>query len=219
MRVNKKARGGDGKYGLANIMKLVIAIVFSLTLALLNIADQPAQPTIHISETVAAAPIKESKAEPAATTVSEPVKESKPAFNASDPTTWPKCAADEYVRADNGQCDKKAVAASGAISGTGSGDCAAEITKYDWNVNVATAVARAESGLNPGSLNDNPSTGDYSVGCFQVNLYGANARTRPSEAQLKNAAVNVEWAYNNYKANGSSFIGQWGVCRSKVQCY
>jgi hypothetical protein len=220
MRVTKNAGSGDGNYGLAGIMKLVIAIVFSVTIALLNIANQPTeQPTLAVSETASAlAPAKpEPKAQEAAA-----APQPKP-FDANDPTTWPTCAADQYVRADNGQCANKPKADPQAMqtvaTAGGSGDCAAEIAKYDWNVSVATAVARAESGLNPGALNDNPATGDYSVGCFQVNIYGANARTRPSEAQLKNAAVNVAWAYNNYKANGHSFLGQWGVCRSKVACY
>lgn len=101
----------------------------------------------------------------------------------------------------------------------GSGSCEAEIYKYDWNHSTALAVARAESGLNPSSLNNNPRTKDYSVGCFQINLYGANARTRPSEATLKRASENVAYAYKIYKGNGSSFRGQWGVCRSKVNCY
>lgn len=101
----------------------------------------------------------------------------------------------------------------------GSGSCEAEIMKYNWNHSVAIAVAKAESGLNPGSLNNNPRTGDYSVGCFQINIYGANAKSRPSEAALKNAATNVAFAHKIYSANGSSFRGQWGVCRSKVSCY
>lgn len=100
----------------------------------------------------------------------------------------------------------------------GVGDCAAEIAKYNWNQNVALAVARAESGLRPGVINNNPGTRDYSIGCFQVNIYGANARNRPSQEQLINAAVNVQWAYNNYLSNGGSFVGQWGVCR-KISCY
>lgn len=226
MRVNKKARGSGGNNGLAETMKLVIAIVFTLTVALLNVTAKPQpQPVdVHLSETASAlAPAEEQPKQP------EPEKPAAPEvkpFDANDPSTWPKCAEGEIVRADNGQCAKAAtppaaaaVAPSGAVSGIGVGDCAAEIAKYNWNVSVATAVARAESGLNPGALNNNPSTGDYSVGCFQVNLYGANARNRPSEAQLKNAAVNVQWAYNNYVANGHSFLGQWGVCRSKVACY
>lgn len=100
----------------------------------------------------------------------------------------------------------------------GSGSCAAEILKYDWHQGIALAVASAESGLRPGIVNNNPNTGDYSVGCFQVNLYGGNARTRPSEPALRDAAENVRWAYNNYVANGRSFIGQWGVCNGKVAC-
>lgn len=237
MRVNKNARGGDCKNGLANTMKLVIALVFTATMALLNMTQQPPSKPLeaHLTEIASAQaqqheqpkadeqPAEETKPEPEAQE-----KPNKPAFNADDPSTWPKCAEGEIVRADNGQCAKRAVqnVASSAApvravtpSGTGSGSCAAEIAKYDWNVTVATAVARAESGLNPGVVNNNPATGDYSVGCFQVNLYGANARTRPSEAALKNAATNVQWAYNNYVANGHSFLGQWGVCRSKVSCY
>lgn len=128
----------------------------------------------------------------------------------------------QWYRADNNECIPKpapVAASQAAPAGGGSGSCQAEIAKYDWNHSVATAVMLAESGGDPGNLNDNPSTGDYSVGCFQVNIYGANARTRPSEAALKNAATNVSFAYGIYKGNGSSFIGQWGVCRYKVSCY
>jgi len=75
-----------------------------------------------------------------------------------------------------------------------------------------------ESSGNAGTVNDNPSTGDYSVGCFQINLYGANARNRPSEAWLKDAANNVSYAYKIYVGNGHSFIGQWGACHY-VSCY
>lgn len=103
------------------------------------------------------------------------------------------------------------------IGGTGS--CAAEIAKYNWGQATALAVAKAESGLRPGVINNNPSTKDYSVGCFQINIYGANARTRPPQEQLINAAVNVAYAHKLYTGNGSSFLGQWGVCRRNVNCY
>ena len=99
------------------------------------------------------------------------------------------------------------------------GDCYAEAAKYDWNQTVADAVIDAESGGNPLKVNDNPSTGDYSIGCFQINIFGANARSRPSEAALKDPATNVAFAYKLYSSNSHSFIGQWGVCRSKVSCY
>ena len=95
----------------------------------------------------------------------------------------------------------------------------AEVAKYDWNVEVALAVIFAESGCNPANLNNNPSTGDYSVGLFQINLYGRNALTRPSEEELKNPTTNIAWAYKLYSGNRNSFIGQWGVCRRAVSCY
>lgn len=97
--------------------------------------------------------------------------------------------------------------------------CQSEIAKYDWSQPVALAVSTAESGLDPGAINNNPATGDYSVGCFQVNIYGALATTRPSEQELKDPVVNVAWAYKIYSGNGKSFIGQWGVCRRGVACY
>jgi cytoskeletal protein RodZ len=133
-----------------------------------------------------------------------------------------------WWRADNYECipkpqpvaaQSRAAAAPATSGGSGSGSCAAEIAKYGWNQSVALAVARAESGLDPGNLNNNPATGDYSVGCFQINIYGANAASRPSEAALKNAATNVAFAYKIYVGNGHSFLGQWGVCRYKVSCY
>ncbi len=37
---------------------------------------------------------------------------------------------------------------------------------------VMAAIAIAESGGNPTSLNNNPNTGDYSVGLWQINYYG-----------------------------------------------
>lgn len=227
MRITKNAGRGDSNYGLTQIMKLVIALVFVAVIALLNATQTPPRQAaeIHVSETASAQAPAPVETEPE-TKQEQPAPVTVKPFDANDNSTWPKCAADEIVRADNGQCAKPAtpvatakVAPSGAVQAAGVGDCAAEISKYDWNVNTALAVARAESGLNPGSLNNNPATGDYSVGCFQVNLYGANARNRPSEAALKNAATNVQFAYGIYKGNGSSFIGQWGVCRSKVACY
>lgn len=128
-----------------------------------------------------------------------------------------------YYRADNNECIPKPATSTApaavASTGGGSGSCQAEIAKYNWDHGVATAVMIAESGGSTSTVNNNPSTGDYSIGCFQINIYGANAASRPSEAALKNAAVNVEFAHRIYSGNGNSFIGQWGVCRSKVSCY
>lgn len=126
-----------------------------------------------------------------------------------------------WYRADNNECIPKpaAAATNAAPTGGGSGSCQAEIAKYDWGQSTATQVMLAESGGDPGIVNYNPATLDHSVGCFQVNIWGANAASRPSQAALQNAATNVEFAYRIYVGNGHSFIGQWGVCRSKVACY
>lgn len=116
-------------------------------------------------------------------------------------------------------CIDKPVAQASTSVGVGVGSCEAEIAKYDWTQSVALAVAQAESGMNTAALNDNPSTRDYSVGCFQINIYGRNAANRPGEAALKNAQINVQFAYNLYVSNGHSFKGQWGVCNRGVACY
>lgn len=90
------------------------------------------------------------------------------------------------------------------------------IQQYDWDFDIATQIMMAESECNPTALNDNPNTGDYSVGLFQINLYGGNAKHRPSEEELKDPKTNIEFAYKLYKSSG--FQSQWGVCRRKVNC-
>lgn len=196
MRAAKHAGSRDSKQGLAEIMKLVIAVVFVAVFALLNATEpKPHQANLTVTETASAL---------APQTKQEQPKQDEPAVTTPAPET-PAPAAVEPAP----------VAAAPAPQGT----CQSEIAKYDWAQSTALAVAFAESGYDTNTVNDNPATGDYSIGCFQVNIYGANARTRPSEAELKDPAINVQWAYNNYVHNGHSFIGQWGVCRSKVQCY
>lgn len=83
-----------------------------------------------------------------------------------------------------------------------SGSCADEIKKYPWPQKTAYDVMMIESTNNPGVVNDNPRTGDYSVGCFQINLIGAMRAARPSEASLKIASVNVAYAYGMWKSQG-----------------
>lgn len=138
-------------------------------------------------------------------------------FDAADSSTWPKCADNQVVWAQDGLCHDKPVAVSTAAASTGSGSCEAEIAKYDWPQATAIRVMMQESSGNPGTLNNNPATGDYSVGCFQINLYGANAYSRPSEATLKIASENVAYAYRLWVGT-RSFWGNWpNTCR-KVGC-
>lgn len=91
------------------------------------------------------------------------------------------------------------------------GDCQSELSKYDWPQDQAHKVMMQESTNNPQTVNDNPATGDYSVGCFQINLYGANAIKRPSEQWLKDPANNVQYAYQMYVNQGRTFCttGGW----------
>lgn len=76
------------------------------------------------------------------------------------------------------------------------------LANYDWDIRVARAVMLAESGGDHLVVNDNPATGDYSVGLFQINLYGKLAASRPSEEWLKVPENNIAYAYTLYKEGG-----------------
>lgn len=76
------------------------------------------------------------------------------------------------------------------------------IDNYDWDVNTALAICSCESTGNPNALNSTPP--DYSVGLFQINLYGSLAASRPSEAWLRVPANNIDYAYGMWKNSGWS---------------
>jgi len=90
------------------------------------------------------------------------------------------------------------------------------INQYDWNVDVALQVMRAESGCNPSAVGDNRVIGGIfapSCGLFQVRTL----QGRPSCEQLQNPATNIEWAFKLYRASGWK---PWSVCNiGKVSCY
>lgn len=96
------------------------------------------------------------------------------------------------------------------------GDCLAELSKYDWPYVNAKAIMMKESRNNPLTVNDNPATGDYSVGCFQVNIIGSLASSRPSEDWLKNPENNVAYAYQMYVNQGRTFCKTSGWHNSCV---
>lgn len=101
------------------------------------------------------------------------------------------------------------------------GDCMSELGKYDWPQDQAHKVMMQESSNNPHIINDNPNTGDYSVGCFQINLIGSMRATRPSEASLLIAENNVKYAYQMYSEQGRTFCktsGWYNTCK-KVGIY
>lgn len=129
----------------------------------------------------------------------------------------------EQLKQNNDELNKQLISKNeenarfASVMQNGSGSCYDEIKKYNWNHDIATRVMIKESSGNPGNLNDNPNTGDYSVGCFQINLLGSNAATRPSEYELKHADVNVAFAYKLYVASGHTFCTQGGwinTCRA-----
>lgn len=97
------------------------------------------------------------------------------------------------------------------------GSCSSELSKYDWNVSDAYKIMMQESGNNPLTINDNPRTGDYSVGCFQINLIGNMRHTRPPEAWLLNPKNNVKYAYEMYAAQGRTFCKTSGWYNSCIK--
>jgi len=57
-----------------------------------------------------------------------------------------------------------------------------------------------ESGGDPEVINT--VSPDYSVGLFQINLYGNLAKSRPSEEWLKVPENNIAYAYELYQGRG-----------------
>jgi len=90
------------------------------------------------------------------------------------------------------------------------------LSKYDWNQHDAYKIMFQESSNDPLTLNDNPETGDYSVGCFQINLIGDMRNTRPPEQELYKAEVNVEYAYHMYVSQGRTFCKTSGWYNSCI---
>lgn len=74
------------------------------------------------------------------------------------------------------------------------------VKQYDWNVDTVMRIMRAESSCYPLALNDNPNTGDYSVGLMQINIIGDMANERPSEEELLKPEVNLAFAYELYNS-------------------
>lgn len=77
------------------------------------------------------------------------------------------------------------------------------LEKYDWDIEVAKRIMKAESSCIPTAKNDNPNTGDYSIGLMQINLYGNMKNERPSEEDLLDPEKNIAYAYELYKSNRS----------------
>lgn len=129
----------------------------------------------------------------------------------------PVCANKKEDKQNTASCVKKPLKQKHVVKKRPA-TCASELKKYNWPKDVAYRVMMQESTNDHKTVNDTPATGDYSIGCFQINLYGANARTRPSEPWLKNPKNNVSYAYRLWKGKGGTFWTDWpNTCR-KVGC-
>ena len=84
------------------------------------------------------------------------------------------------------------------------------------------AISQAESGLNPRALNPDASTGDYSLGLFQINMLGKMGEERRRQFGLKaneelyDPRTNVRAAKAIYDSQG---LGAWSVTRGKNPAY
>ena len=84
------------------------------------------------------------------------------------------------------------------------------------------AISQAESGLNPRALNPDTSTGDYSLGLFQINMLGKMGDERRRQFGLKaneelyDPRTNVRAAKAIYDSQG---LGAWSVTRGENPIY
>lgn len=106
-----------------------------------------------------------------------------------------------------------------AVEAVGAGVCEGFrplVAKYDWDVKVAMAVMKAESGCRTSALGHN-TNGTNDAGLFQVNsIHDTTDRRYQPE-------YNVALAYKIYAARSkwdSSGWKAWSVClNGKVKCY
>jgi hypothetical protein len=106
-----------------------------------------------------------------------------------------------------------------AVEAAGAGVCEGFrplVAKYDWNVDIAMAVMKAESGCNSKNFNYN-TDGTNDAGLFQNNsIHDATDRRYDPE-------YNVALAYRIYKDRRSWDISGWRAWTScwdgKVKCY
>ena len=92
------------------------------------------------------------------------------------------------------------------------------LEKFGDEGELALAIAKAESGLNPLAMNTNANTGDYSIGLYQINLIGKLFEGRLKRARhlgytgeatrealtewLQDEDNNIEYAYSMSRTNG-----------------
>lgn len=91
-----------------------------------------------------------------------------------------------------------------------------------WPLVVMTAIAGHESNWNPTALNNNSSTGDFSVGLWQINYYGdlLSSRTKeygPPSSLISNPQDQANAAYQLAGGNSLAGLGNWHLAASPAQ--
>ena len=86
------------------------------------------------------------------------------------------------------------------------------INQYDWDSDLAYAIMMAESGGDPTAVNLNHNTADYSIGLFQINLYGYLSDGRPPREWLECPENNIDYAYRIYQRDGWT---AWGAYQNQ----
>lgn len=91
----------------------------------------------------------------------------------------------------------------------------AELSKYDWSVEVMLRIAFHESTCNSSAVGDDyPIAGLHAASCGLLQV--RTLEGRPNCEALKNAQTNISTAYQIYLEQGYS---AWSVCKSKVKCW
>ena len=109
------------------------------------------------------------------------------------------------------QTSEAIIAPQTAIQPTGCDAVRQEASKYNWDVKLVVAIAKAESGCNTNAVGDNYVIGGIyapSCGVGQVRTLSG----RPSCDQLKDLPTNIEWMYK-ISNNGTNFK-PWSVYTS-----
>jgi hypothetical protein len=90
-------------------------------------------------------------------------------------------------------------------------------------INVV-AIAKRESGYDPGALNPDRSTGDDSYGLMQINMLGDMGPARramfgiTNNAQLYDPMTNLKAAFTMYQGHGNS-LRDWGAYKGRENTY
>ena len=86
------------------------------------------------------------------------------------------------------------------------------IGRYDWDVNTATAIFMAESGLNPTSVSKTNRNGTRDYGVAQINSIH-KGKVSGDINQLLDPETNIRVAYEIYKGRGN--FSAWSAFNNK----